>query len=144
DRTITAPVWIQPGQAPDSVTLPLGYGREITGTIGRGVGFNAYLLRAHDAAWFCDGLKLRKTGRRHSLVSTQQHHAVGDRGILHDGTFNLFQSDPHFAQKPQQLPSSEDTLYDPNEYPYRGYKWAMVVDLNTCIGCHACTIACQA
>src|SRR6202012_5153577 len=31
DRTIKAPVWIQPGQAESSVTLPLGYGREVVG-----------------------------------------------------------------------------------------------------------------
>ncbi len=144
DRTINAPVWVQPGQAANSITLPLGYGRSIVGTVGRGVGFDAYPVRTSDALWFSSGVKLRKTGRQHPLVSTQQHHDVSDRGILHDGTLEQFQANPEFARKAEQLPGSEDTLYQPNEYPYRGYKWGMVVDLNTCIGCHACTIACQA
>ncbi len=144
-RTIKAPVWIQPGQADNTVTLPLGYGRDVVGRVGRNVGFNAYLLRESDALWFADGLTIRKTGDKYSLVSTQQHHSIeADRGILHDGTFDQFTSDSHFAQKGEQLPPLEETLYQPNEFPYKGYKWAMVVDLNTCIGCHACTIACQA
>jgi molybdopterin-containing oxidoreductase family iron-sulfur binding subunit len=144
DRTIKAPVWIQPGQAENSVTLPLGYGREVAGRVGRNIGFNAYPLRPSDALWFGDGLTIRKTGRKYPLVSTQQHHSVGDRGILHDGTFDAFLSNPHYAQKKDELPSREETLYQPGEFPYVGYKWGMVVDLNTCIGCHACTIACQA
>jgi molybdopterin-containing oxidoreductase family iron-sulfur binding subunit len=143
-RKIKAPVWIQPGQAENSVTLPLGYGREIVGRVGRSVGFNAYRLRTSDALWLGDGLIIRKTGEKHSLVSTQHHHSTGDRGILHDGTLDEFLSDPRYAQKPNQLPPLEETLYQPDEFPYKSYKWAMVVDLNTCIGCHACTIACQA
>jgi molybdopterin-containing oxidoreductase family iron-sulfur binding subunit len=145
DRTISAPVWIQPGQAENSITLPLGYGRDVVGRVGRNVGFNSYRLRTSDALWFSDGLTIRKTERRHPLVSTQQHHEVEtERGILHDGTFDQFVGNPHFAQQAKQFPSADETLYDPTEFPYRGYKWAMVVDLNTCIGCHACTIACQA
>jgi len=144
DRKLRAPVWIQPGQAKNSLTLPLGYGREIVGRVGRNVGFNAYALRTSDALWFADGLTIRKTGDRHSLVSTQHHHDVTGRGILHDGTLAEFLADPHYAQKPEELPPLDYTLYDPSEYPYRGYKWGMVVDLNVCIGCHACTIACQA
>ncbi|HEY2143528.1 MAG TPA: TAT-variant-translocated molybdopterin oxidoreductase [Candidatus Udaeobacter sp.] len=143
-RTIRAPVWIQPGQTENSVTLPLGYGREIAGRVGRNVGFNAYLLRLSDALWFGNGLTIRKTGKKYPLVSTQQHHSVEDRGILHDGTLEQFIAEPHFAQKAEQLPPLKETLYQPNEFPYKGYKWAMVVDLNTCIGCRACTIACQA
>jgi Fe-S-cluster-containing dehydrogenase component len=144
DRKLRAPVWIQPGQAKNSVTLPLGYGREIVGRVGRNVGFNAYALRTSDALWFADGLTIQKTGDRHWLASTQHHHDVTGRGILHDGTLTQFLADPHYAQKPEELPSLDYTLYDPSEYPYKGYKWGMVVDLNVCIGCHACTIACQA
>ena len=123
---------------------PLGYGREIVGRVGRNVGFNAYLLRASDMLWFGGGLTIRRTGEKRSLVTTQHHHSTGDRGILHDGTFAQFRSNPHYAQKAEELPPLKETLYQPDEFPYTGYKWAMVVDLNTCIGCHACTIACQA
>jgi Fe-S-cluster-containing dehydrogenase component len=143
-RKLVAPVWIQPGQAKNSVTLPLGYGREIVGRVGCNVGVNAYALRTWDALWFADGLTIRKTGDRHSLVSTQHHHDVTGRGILHDGTLAEFLEDPNYARRPEQLPSQDYTLYDPSEYPYKGYKWGMVIDLNVCIGCHACTIACQA
>ena len=143
-RKLRVPVWIQPGQATNSVTLPLGYGREIVGRVGRNVGFNAYALRTSDAFWFADGLTIHKTGDRQWLATTQHHHDVQGRGILHDGTLAGFLSDPHYAQKAEQFPPPNYTLYDPSEYPYKSYKWGMVVDLNVCIGCHACTIACQA
>jgi molybdopterin-containing oxidoreductase family iron-sulfur binding subunit len=44
-------------------------------------------------------------------------------------------------------PGSVDPVPPPSLYPgfeYTGYKWAMSVDLNTCIGCAACVVACQA
>lgn len=143
-RQLRAPVWIQPGQAKNSVTLSLGYGRQIVGAVGRNVGFNAYNLRTSDALWFANGLTISKTGERHWLVNTQHHHDVKGRGILHDGTFAEFVRNPQYARKAEELPPLDYTLYDPSEYPYKGYKWGMVVDLNVCIGCHTCTIACQA
>jgi molybdopterin-containing oxidoreductase family iron-sulfur binding subunit len=143
-RHLRVPVWIQPGQAKMSITLPLGYGRTIVGRVGRNIGFDAYALRTSDAFWFGDGLTIRKTGDRHSLVNTQHDHDVTGRGILHDGTLAEFLGNPHYAQNAEELPPLDYTLYDPSEYPYKSYKWAMVIDLNVCIGCHACTVACQA
>ena len=126
DRKLRAPVWIQPGQAKSSVTLPLGYGREIVGRVGRNVGFNAYALRTSDALWFADGLTIQKTGDRHWLVSTQHHHDVEGRGILHDGTLTEFLADPHYAQKPSNFRHWMTRSIDRRNIPYKGYKWGMV------------------
>ncbi|HYM81383.1 MAG TPA: TAT-variant-translocated molybdopterin oxidoreductase, partial [Candidatus Limnocylindria bacterium] len=44
-RTIRIPVWLAPGQAPDTLTLHLGYGRTRAGRAGNGTGFNVNPLR---------------------------------------------------------------------------------------------------
>jgi Fe-S-cluster-containing dehydrogenase component len=143
-RRLRAPVWIQPGQAENSVTLHLGYGRSEIGRVGKGAGFNAYTLRTSDALWFGDGLMIRKTGERHSFATTQHHHEMEGRDFLRAGTLAEFVSDPKRIARSEEQPARDETLYEPNEYENRGYAWGMVIDLGTCIGCNACTIACQA
>jgi Fe-S-cluster-containing dehydrogenase component len=143
-RKLRAPVWIQPGQAENSITLHLGYGRTEIGRVGKGVGFNAYALRPTDALWFGDGLTIRKTGEQHSFATTQRHHQMEGRDLLRSGTLARFVADPKTIARAEREPKRDETLYQPNEFENRGYAWGMVVDLGTCIGCNACTIACQA
>ena len=144
-RALRAPVWIVPGQAENSVTLHVGYGRERTGRVGAGAGVNAFALRTSDALWSGAGLEISRTGETRQLASTQMHHSVEGRDILREGTFAEFTADPHFGGKNKEpRPAPADTLYHKDEFKYQGYKWGLSIDLNVCIGCNACTIACQA
>ena len=156
-RSLRAPVWIVPGHADDSVTLHLGYGRKRAGSIGTGVGFNAYGIRTSSKPWFDSGLEIppQKFGR-YRLVTTQVHHAIRqegqrveeesvaafDRRLMRVATLEEFRKNPDFAQDPEEEKSKTLTLY-PN-FQHQGYAWGMSIDLNSCTGCNACVVACQA
>jgi molybdopterin-containing oxidoreductase family iron-sulfur binding subunit len=144
-RTVRGPVRITPGQAENSITLPLGFGRQRAGRIGNGVGFNAYAVRTSDAFWSVTGATLRKTDARHHLVATQTHHHIEspERQVYRAVTLREVQSQNDIVKKSVEAPENNHTLYDPNEYPYAGYKWGMSIDLTTCIGCNACLVACE-
>jgi molybdopterin-containing oxidoreductase family iron-sulfur binding subunit len=64
------------------------------------------------------------------------------RDIVRMATLTEFKSNPHFATDEPRKRASDVTLYP--EWKYDDYKWGMAIDLNACIGCNACTIACQA
>jgi MoCo/4Fe-4S cofactor protein with predicted Tat translocation signal len=152
-RKLEAAVLIQPGQADDSITVALGYGRTRVGRVGEGTGFNAYAIRTSDAMGFGTGFNVSKTGRTYPLVQTQEHHTMEEpklvgfqeplvRPILREGSLEHFKKEPNFAQEMVEAPPLR-SLY--GEYDYsKGQQWAMAIDLNACIGCNACTIACQA
>ena len=144
-RTVAGPVWIMPGQADNSVTVHLGHGRSRVGRIGSNVGFNAYPLRSSEAFWMGSGATLRKTGARHSLAATQTHHSLDspERQVFRETTLQEVAAKPDAVQNSVEKPAVGETLYYPDEYPYDGYKWGMSIDLNTCIGCNACILACN-
>jgi molybdopterin-containing oxidoreductase family iron-sulfur binding subunit len=141
-RTVRAPVWIVPGHADEAVTVHLGYGRQRTGRVGSGAGFNAYALRTSDTWWFGHGLELRATGERYALATTQHHHTMEGRHLVRAGTLQQYVQHPQFAQEMEEPPRPQETLYPP--HTYEGYAWGMVIDLSTCLGCNACVVACQA
>jgi molybdopterin-containing oxidoreductase family iron-sulfur binding subunit len=143
DRSIAAPVSVLPGQADNCVTVAVGYGRTRCGSVGSGIGFNAYALRPSDALWGGPDLTITNTGKRHRLVTTQTHWNMEGRNQVRAGTFAQFQKEPRsVATTSEPPPPPDDTLYPP--VAYEGHAWGMAIDLNTCIGCGACTIACQA
>ena len=131
-RSVRAPVCVISSQADGSITLPLGYGRSRAGTVGNRVGFNAYPLRS--SPWNVSGASVTKVPGRHEFATTQQHFRMEGRELARE--VPLLEIATFEAQKP------ETSLYA--AWPYEGYRWAMSIDLDACIGCNACTIACQA
>ena len=136
-RAVAAPVWIVAGHADDSVTLHLGYGRPF-GRIGQGIGFRAETLRSSEAAFFARGAEVSPTGRQWPLATTQDHHQMEGRDLIREASAGEYRANRTIFERP--LP--ELSLFADWEYPE--YRWAMSIDLSTCIGCGTCTIACQA
>jgi molybdopterin-containing oxidoreductase family iron-sulfur binding subunit len=134
---VRAPVFVLPGQAADCVTLPLGFGRR-AGGLGVGVGFDAFRLRGGSDLWMATATAFTKTGEHYRLATTQGHDRVAGHDLIREGTLAQFNSEPEsFRQE-----AGQKSLYPEFEYPRQA--WAMAIDLNSCIGCQACVIACQA
>ena len=154
-RSVRGPVWIMPGQPDNVLTVYLGYGRRLAGRVGNStdtnlVGFDAYRIRTSDAPWFSNRIQVRKSTEQWVLATTQQHFLLEDpnfsneeRDVLRTQTLEQFLKGEgeHGAEHPHE------TLYEPELYDTKklgfGYAWGMAIDLNNCVGCNACTIACQ-
>jgi len=139
-RTLQAPTWILPGHADECVTVHLGYGRARAGKVGNGTGFNAYAIRTANAPYYGAGLEIRKIGTQYPLACTQFHHSMEGRDLVRTATIEEYRKNPSFAQG-EHHHESEGSLYP--GFKYEGYAWGMSIDVNACIGCNACVVACQ-
>ena len=137
---VEAPVWIAPGQAAECVVALLGYGRRIVGTVGAGTGFDFFPLRDAGPP---GTLIIEKTGRHAALASTDHHNVLaadaGPRDIVRHGALADYLKDPRFLQERQPV----ETLYQ-SRPKLSAQAWGMSIDLNSCIGCNACVVACMA
>jgi MoCo/4Fe-4S cofactor protein with predicted Tat translocation signal len=144
-KKVTAPVWIQVGHPDNSVTVFLGYGRRRAGRVGTGAGFDMYPLRTSATPWFTSGVAIRKTGGNYKLASTQGYQTMetptGTRPLVRTANLEEYRKEPDFAR--EEEPPKELTLYKPYPYAAEPYAWGMTVDMNACVGCNNCIVACQ-
>lgn len=151
DQSLDLPVLVQPGAADDTITVELGYGRTNGGTIGTGVGFNSYLLvnsYSGSTPFLHSDVNLKKKDGKYNLVTAQTVYAFNEgltkdlpekRKIIKQGTVNRYLEDPSFLKEKSHI--KELTVYPPIEY--KGVKWGMSIDLNKCLGCGECAVACN-
>jgi molybdopterin-containing oxidoreductase family iron-sulfur binding subunit len=142
------PAWIMPGQPDDVITIHLGYGRAHAGRVGNGQGFNAYEIRTADAPWIAFGAQATKAAGHYELGATQIHFSMEGRDLLREGSLEEYLKEKDFLREEQEKQKKE--LHELSLYPevdYKnqgnGYAWGMSIDLNSCVGCNACMIACQ-
>jgi molybdopterin-containing oxidoreductase family iron-sulfur binding subunit len=145
-KKVKGPVWIQAGHPDNSITVFLGYGRTRAGRVGTGTGFDVYPLRTSQAPWFADGAQLRPTGDTYQLASTQGYQSMetpdgSERPLVQERSLEEYKKEPNFAKEGE--PPAELTLYKPFDYSKETYSWGMAIDLNACVGCNNCIVACQ-
>ena len=135
---VTAPVFVLPGQAENCVTLPLGFGRRHGGAAA-GVGFDAFQLRGAADPWSAQATAFIRTGQQFALAEGQGFDRIaGHEDLIREGTLTRYLEAPESFAKEDEKKS----LYPKFAYPLNA--WGMAIDLNSCIGCQACVIACQA
>ncbi len=150
-----------PGHVSNSITVQLGYGQRKLGFVAsdtkqKGRGFNAYPLRRDANQYVLTGAKVEKLDAIYELAITQEHNTMEGRAVVREGTAEQFKKDATFAQHtgmdghiPQNISLykgqvGKRTEENPEGFDYETkHQWGMTIDLNTCIGCASCIVACQ-
>jgi MoCo/4Fe-4S cofactor protein with predicted Tat translocation signal len=147
-KSLDLPVWIQAGHPENSVTVYLGYGRRRAGRVGTETGFDVYPLRYSATPWIASG-KVSKTSGTYILASTQGYQTMDagtdNRAIVKTANLEEYKKEADFDG---ERPQDNETLYNETlrqEYAQKEpFAWGMTIDLNKCVGCNNCIIACQA
>ena len=143
---IELPVFVQPGQAADTISVAVGYGREIAGKVGDGVGKNVYPLSAIENGakklWLT-GAAVEITAQTYELAISQTHHSMEGRPIVRETNFDEWKLNPAAGNElKEEHEKHQVTLYP--EIKFNSHHWGMAVDLSSCTGCSNCSVSCQA
>jgi Fe-S-cluster-containing dehydrogenase component len=146
NSNLTLPVLIQPGQEYKTISVALGYGREKAGVPAEGVGANAYPLiqtKNGERSYWLNGVLLEKSGGKSKIARTQTHHSMEGRALVRETTLTEYLENPNSGNEMrEEIKKHLKTMYPAPKF--EGFHWGMAIDLNTCIGCNACVVACSA
>nr|WP_293834162.1 TAT-variant-translocated molybdopterin oxidoreductase [uncultured Arsenicibacter sp.] len=150
---IEVPVLVQPGQADKTVAVAIGYGREKAGKAANGVGKSVYPLVsvANGYVVFAGvSAKVEKSSGKREIAQTQTHDTVmGRHAVLQESVLGEYKKNPKAGRHEPKVVTSEGVTDATNITLWHGYgkpnhSWGMVIDLNSCIGCGACVVGCNA
>ena len=140
------PAFIQPGQAEGTISVAFGYGHTNSGPVCNNIGVNLYpFVRTNNGTrqYSFAVEKIENTLRHTKLALTQEHYSMEGRPIVRDTVLSKYKKDPSSGNEfHKEFESTHRTLYP--EVKYDGFHWGLAIDLNSCIGCNSCVIACQA
>jgi len=153
--TVKAPAFPYPGIAAGVLAMPLGHGQTAGGRYVLTGSENPVRLISPDLDPACRGLRwalsevtLEKTGGESPLANVDGSLYQHGRNLARGISWQEYQDRKSEGKKPDitvPLPegfSRKDDFYQPHQHV--DYRWVMVVDLDRCIGCGACVVACYA
>jgi molybdopterin-containing oxidoreductase family iron-sulfur binding subunit len=153
-QSISIPLLIQPGQAPDTVGLAVGYGRTKVGKAGNEVGKSAYpfiSIKEGILHYFATvGVDVKPTGEEYTIAQVQTHQTVMERkSVIQESTLKEYKNNaaagryfPTIATAEGPVSATDLSMWD--KRPKTNHSWGMLIDLNSCTGCGVCVISCQA
>jgi MoCo/4Fe-4S cofactor protein with predicted Tat translocation signal len=161
NKSIDLPVLIIPGTQADTIAIAVGYGRsEKLGKSVIGTGKNAFpfaSLSGSSVSFVNGDVTIAATGDTYPVALTQTHNrydtAQGNRTeVMKELTLAAYKHHPTEIRDEREKElapwgglekfEGQGTIYPVYDRP--GIKWGMSVDLNTCTGCGACVVACNA
>jgi molybdopterin-containing oxidoreductase family iron-sulfur binding subunit len=153
-KTLKVAALVQPGQAPGTMGIALGYGRTKVGLVGKGIGVNAYQLVSSTGESLSfnvsTGVAVAKTEEAFQLAQTQIHQTyMGRENVIQESTLAEYKAKPNEWKEKAAKVTNWDTKVDPSAlslwkgHDYKNHHWGMAIDLNTCTGCGACVVACN-
>ncbi|WP_430811477.1 MULTISPECIES: Fe-S-cluster-containing hydrogenase [unclassified Carboxylicivirga] len=143
---VELPVLVQPGQARNTLAVAVGYGRSNAGRVATDLGKNVYplvTLNKGHRSYVVHKVEAAATGATYELAATQSHHSMEGRALVRETTISEYLNNPASGNEMHaKIEKLHTSLYKKHEY--KGHHWGMVIDLNSCIGCNACVVACSA
>ena len=153
--TVKAPAFPYPGISAGVLAMPLGQGHAARGQFVTGESENPVGLISPDLDPSCKGLRwalsevtLQKAGGVIPLANVDGSFYQHGRNLAQAVSWQEYRDRKSGGKKPAvtlPLPegfSRKDDFYQPHQHV--DYRWVMVVDLDRCIGCGACVVACYA
>ncbi len=145
-KDLIIPAFIQPGQAEGTISVALGYGHTNAGPVCNNVGVNVYpyaIMSGANRFYGFTADKIDNTGKKQQLALTQEYNSMEGRPIVRETSLTEYLKDPTSGNEShKESEEYHNTLYP--DVKYDGFHWGLSIDLNACVGCNSCVIACQA
>ena len=145
-KELILPVFIQPGQTEGTISVAMGYGHGNSGKVSSSIGVNLFPFAGYSEGNRLYGFTIEKpvnTLKKSQLALTQEHYSMEGRPLARNTVLSEYRKDPSSGNEfHKEFEENHKTLYP--EIKYDGFHWGLAIDLNTCVGCNSCVIACQA
>ncbi|MCL5103716.1 MAG: 4Fe-4S dicluster domain-containing protein, partial [Armatimonadetes bacterium] len=134
---IKLPAFVWDGVAPDTIAVPIGEGHTEYGRFAHGTGVNVLpLLGVENPV-----VKVTAAGGSQWATRIKGSEKQYGREIVQTAALGE-PTEPRKITMPMPDGYGRDDFYPGHKH--KAHRWAMVVDLDKCIGCHACVTACYA